>query len=223
MVLIRKAIEIASNAFLRGMERIEPDVSEREVALEMECFMKQHEAEATGFDIIVASGKRSAMPHGRAGAKRIEKGDFILVDYGTSFQGYNSDETCTVILGQPTEEQKRIYQIVKDAHDRAIEIVRPGLPIQEVDRAARDHIRQCGYGDYFGHSTGHGVGLAVHEDPTVNSENKDLLQEGMVFTIEPGIYVPGWGGVRIEDMVYVTSQGAEILTYLPKELRVINS
>ena len=223
LALIRKAIKITSNAFLRGMERIKPDVSEREVALEMECFMKQHEAEATGFDIIVASGKRSAMPHGRAGAKRIEKGDFILVDYGTSFQGYNSDETCTVILGQPTEEQKRIYQIVKDAHDRAIEIIRPGLPIQEVDRAARDHIRQCGYGDYFGHSTGHGVGLAVHEDPTVNSENKDLLQEGMVFTIEPGIYIPGWGGVRIEDMVYVNSQGAEILTYLPKELRVINS
>jgi len=223
LTLIRKAIEIASNAFLKGLERIRPEASERDVALAMECFMKQHEADATGFDIIVASGKRSAMPHGRAGTKRIERGDFILVDYGTGFQGYNSDETCTVISGQPTEEQKKIYRIVKEAHDRAIEVVRPGLPVREVDRAATDHIRQCGYGEYFGHSTGHGVGLAVHEDPTVNSENEDLIQEGMVFTIEPGIYIPDWGGVRIEDMVCVTSRGAEVLTYLPKELRVINS
>jgi Xaa-Pro aminopeptidase len=221
LALMRKAVEIASNSFLYATERIREGVLEREIALEMEFFMKQHGADGLGFDIIVASGKRAALPHGRAGTKRIEKGDFILIDYGTCFQGYHSDETCTVVLGDPSPEQKKIYQIVKDAHDRALERVRPGVPVQEVDRAARDHIGQCGYGEYFGHSTGHGVGLAVHEDPGVNSENKDLIQEGMVFTVEPGIYVPGWGGVRIEDMAVATPQGAELLTYLPKELRVL--
>jgi Xaa-Pro aminopeptidase len=221
LVLIRRAGGIASDAFQHITEKIQEGVPEREIALEMEFFMKQNEADALAFDIIVASGKRSALPHGKAGAKRIEKGDLILIDYGASFQGYHSDETCTVVLGSPSSEQKKIYQIVKEAHDKAVELVRPGIPIQDVDRAARDHIRQSGYGDYFGHGLGHGVGLAVHEDPTVNSENQDLIQEGMVFTIEPGIYLPDWGGVRIEDMVLVTSEGAEVLTRVPKELRGI--
>jgi Xaa-Pro aminopeptidase len=221
LALIRRAGDIASDAFLHITEKIQEGVPEREIALEMEFFMKRNGADALAFDIIVASGKRSALPHGKAGTKQIEKGDFILVDYGAVYQGYHSDETCTVVLGSPTQEQEKIYRIVKEAHDKAVERVRPGVPIQEVDRAARDHIRQSGYGDYFGHGLGHGVGLAVHEDPAVNSENQDLIQEGMVFTIEPGIYLPDWGGVRIEDMVRVTSKGAEILTRLPKELRVI--
>jgi Xaa-Pro aminopeptidase len=221
LALIRKTIEIASNSFSNTIKNIKEGALEREIALEMEFLMKRSGAGGLGFDIIVASGKRSALPHGKAGAKRIEKGDFILIDYGASFQGYHSDETCTVVLGTPSTEQKKIYQIVKEAHDKAIEIVRPGTPIQDIDQAAREHIRRSGYGEYFGHSTGHGVGLAVHEDPTVNSENKELIQEGMVFTIEPGIYIPGLGGVRVEDMVLVTSRGAEILTYLPKELREI--
>ena len=124
-------------------------------------------------------------------------------------------------MARPTSEQKTIFQLVKEAHDRAVALVRPGVSIHEVDAAARDHIRNGGYGDYFGHGLGHGVGLAVHEDPTINAENKNVLQEGMVFTIEPGVYVPNLGGVRLEDMVRVTSQGAEVLTYLPKELVVI--
>ena len=219
--LIRKAVEIASGAFLHATERIRNGVTEGTIAFEMECFMKQHGAEGLSFDIIVASGKRAALPHGRAGDKRIEQGDFILMDYGTCYQGYHSDETCTVVLGKPSPEQEKTYQIVKEAHDLAIEKIRPGIPIEEVDRTARNHIREAGYGDYFGHSTGHGVGLAVHEDPAVNSENKDLLQEGMVFTVEPGIYLPDWGGVRIEDMVLVTAHGPEILTPLSKELRSI--
>ena len=190
-------------------------------ALEMEFFMKKNGAEALGFDIIIASGKRSALPHGRASDKRIEKGDFILIDFGSGFRGYHSDQTRTVVCGKPSSEQEKVYQVVKEAHDKAIEKVRPGIPIGEVDAAARDYIRSQGYGEYFGHGTGHGIGLAVHEDPVVNSENKELLREGMVFTIEPGIYIPDWGGVRIEDMVLVTSQGAEVLTYLPRELRVI--
>jgi Xaa-Pro aminopeptidase len=187
----------------------------------MESMMKRSGADAIGFDIILASGKRSALPHGKAGDKRIEKGDFILIDFGSGFQGYYSDQTRTVVCGSPSAEQQKIYEIVKDAHDKAVEKVRPGIPVAEIDGAARDHIRNQGYGEYFGHGTGHGIGLAVHEDPAVNGENKGLLQEGMVFTIEPGIYLPDWGGVRVEDMVLVTPQGAEVLTHLPNELKVI--
>jgi Xaa-Pro aminopeptidase len=221
LILIRKAIDISSHAFSQITKTLKESVVEREVALEMEIFMKASGAEALGFDIIIASGKRSALPHGKASDKRIEKGDFILIDFGSGFQGYHSDQTRTVVCGNPSAEQEKIYQIVKEAHDKAIEKVRPGIPMSEVDGAARDHIRNQGYGEYFGHGTGHGIGLAVHEDPVVNGENKGPLQEGMVFTIEPGIYIPDWGGVRIEDMVLVTPHGVEVLTYLPGELRAI--
>ena len=221
LTLMRKAIEIASGAFNHALTITREGVHERDVAFEMEFFMKRNGAESLAFDIIVASGPRAALPHGKAGDKRINRGDFILFDYGAKFQGYHSDETCTVVCGSPTAEQKKVYQIVKDAHDRAIESVRPGIPIHEVDGAARNYIKECGYGDYFGHGLGHGVGLAVHEDPPINGENKGVVQEGMVFTIEPGIYIPNWGGVRIEDMVRVTSKGVEVLTRLPKELREV--
>ncbi len=221
LTLIRRAIEISSDAFSRATEKLKEGAVEREVALEMEFHMKRGGADALGFDIIMASGKRSALPHGKASGKRIAKGDFVLIDFGSGFQGYHSDQTRTVVCGSPSPEQTKIYQTVKEAHDRAIKKVRPGIPIGEVDEAARGYIRDQGYGGYFGHGTGHGIGLAVHEDPTVNAENKGLLQEGMVFTIEPGIYLPDRGGVRIEDMVLVTSQGVEILTYLPSELNVI--
>jgi Xaa-Pro aminopeptidase len=221
MALTRAAIDLSSKAFLHIIEMLGDGVVEKEVALEMEFFMKRAGVQALGFDIIIASGRRSALPHGRASEKRIENGDFILIDFGSDFRGYHSDQTRTLICGKSSPEQKKIYQIVKDAHDRAIEKVRPGIPICEIDSAARDYIRDQGYGDYFGHGTGHGIGLAIHEDPAVNGENKDLLREGMVFTIEPGIYIPDWGGVRIEDMVRVTSQGVEVLTYLPTELKII--
>ncbi|MDI7260728.1 MAG: Xaa-Pro peptidase family protein [Thermodesulfobacteriota bacterium] len=219
--LIRRAIDLSSKSFFHIVEMLKQGVVEREIAIEMEFFMKKSGAEATGFDIIIASGKRSALPHGRASNKNIKGGDFILIDFGLRFQGYHSDQTRTLICGNPTLKQKRIYQIVKEAHDRAVEAIRPGIPICEIDKAARDHIHQSGYGKYFGHGTGHGIGLAVHEDPVINGENKGLVEEGMVFTIEPGIYLPEWGGVRIEDMIRVTSQGAEVLTYLPAELMEI--
>ena len=221
LALIRNAIDIASKAFMKTLEGMKDGVPESEAAFGMEISMKKEGAEALGFDIIIASGKRSALPHGKAGSKRIEKGDLILIDFGSRSQGYHSDQTRTVICGKPSSEQEKIYQIVKEAHDRAIERVRPGIPIHEVDDAARNHIRKSGYDQYFGHGTGHGIGLAVHEDPGVNKENKDLLREGMVFTVEPGIYIPDWGGVRIEDMVLATSQGAEVLTYLPTDMKVI--
>jgi len=221
LALIRRAIDISSNAFLHIMEMLREGAVEREIALEMESFMKRGGADDTGFDIIIASGKRSALPHGKASEKRIEKGDLILIDFGSSYQGYHSDQTRTVVCGQPSSEQTKIFQIVKDAHDRAIDRVRPGIPIHAVDAAARDYIRDQGYGEYFGHGLGHGIGLAVHEDPVVNFEGKGLAQEGMIFTIEPGVYLPDSGGVRIEDMIFVTSQGAEVLTSLPRELKII--
>jgi Xaa-Pro aminopeptidase len=221
LALIRTAINISSNAFLHITEMLREGALEGEIAREMEFFMKTNGAEALGFDIIVASGKRSALPHGRASGKRVEKGDFILIDFGSRFEGYHSDQTRTLVCGKPSSEQEKVYQVVKEAHDKAIELIRPGIPIHEVDEAARGHIRKCGYGEYFGHGLGHGIGLAVHEDPFLNSENKGLVQEGMVFTVEPGIYIPDWGGVRIEDMVRVTPKGAEILTDLPGERGVI--
>ncbi len=219
IALVRTAIDLSSKALLHAIEIVREGVVEKEVALEMEFFMKRNGAQALGFDIIIASGKRSALPHGRASDKRIEKGDFVLIDFGSGYQGYHSDQTRTFVCGSASPEQRKVYQTVKDAHDRAIDSVRPGIPICEVDAAARDYIRSKGYGDYFGHGTGHGIGLAVHEDPVVNGENKDLLSEGMLFTIEPGIYIPNWGGVRIEDMVRVTANGPEVLTYLPTELQ----
>ena len=221
LAMTRNAIDISSKAFLHIMEILQKGTLESTIAFEMECFMKRHGAETTGFDIIVASGKRSALPHGKASSKPIENGDFILIDFGSRAEGYHSDQTRTLVCGKPSSEQKKVYQIVKDAHDKAMEKIRPGVPIQEVDEAARNYIQKQGYGEYFGHGTGHGIGLAVHEDPAVNKENKDLVQEGMVFTVEPGIYIPDWGGVRIEDMILVTSQGAEVLTDLPRELKMI--
>ncbi len=221
LVSIRKAIDIASKAFEHILSIAKEGVSEKEIALEMEFSMKKDGSEATGFDMIVASGKRSAYPHGRASLKKIERGDFVLIDFGSSFEGYYSDQTRTLICGNPTKDQKKIYQIVKDAHDKAIEKARPGITIREVDAEARDYIRNCGYDEYFGHGTGHGIGLAVHEEPIINKENEERLQEGMVFTIEPGIYIPEWGGVRIEDIVRITSNEAELLTYLPRDLRII--
>ena len=221
LAAIQRAIDIASKAFEHALGTVREGSLENDIAQEMEFSMKRNGAENLGFDIIVASGTRSALPHGKASTKRVEKGDFILFDYGCRAFGYHSDETITVVIGEPSAEQRKIYQIVKDAHDKAVETARSGIPLNRVDAAARDHIRNSGYGDCFGHGLGHGVGLAVHEDPTVNADNRGIVQEGMVFTIEPGIYIPDWGGVRIEDMVRVTAQGAEVMTYLSKELRVL--
>lgn len=219
--LIRAAIDLSTKSFLHIMERLREGGTEREAAFEMEFFLKKNGAEGTGFDIIIASGKRSALPHGKASDKKIEKGDFVLIDFGVRFQGYHSDQTRTLVCGTPTPEQEKVHRIVREAHDKAIEAVRPGVPICEIDRVAREHIQKQGYGEYFGHGLGHGIGLAVHEDPVVNGENKGLLQEGMLFTVEPGIYLPGWGGVRVEDMVMVIPGGAEVLTYLPRDPKEI--
>jgi Xaa-Pro aminopeptidase len=158
------------------------------------------------------------MPHGRASDKVLRAGELVTIDFGAVKDGYHSDETVTVAVGRPGERECEIHEIVKQAHDRAIAAVRPGMNCRELDAVARDYIRDRGYGDCFGHGLGHGVGLNIHEKPVISPRSETVIQEGMVFTIEPGIYIPGFGGVRIEDTVVVTADGCRVLTQSPKEL-----
>lgn len=218
---IKKAIELGTAGLCAAKKYIEPGIVERDIALKIEMTMKKKGAQGLSFDIIVASGSRASLPHAKASDKRIKKNELIIVDLGAKLQGYNSDETCTFIVGKPTTKQKEVYQIVKDAHDMAIEAVMPGVKASYIDSVARYFIRSAGYGKYFGHGTGHGVGLAVHEWPNISPYNDSIVEEGMVFTIEPGIYIPKWGGVRIEDMVLVTKDGCEVLTEMSKEMQVL--
>jgi Xaa-Pro aminopeptidase len=218
---IKRTIDIASKSLKENIWRIKPGTGENEIALELEFSMRRNGADGISFDTIVISGARSALPHGKPSEKRIDEGDFIIVDFGSRCGGYYSDETCTFFCGKPSRRQKEVYQIVKDAHDRTIASVRPGRRAMELDAIARGWIKDAGYGAYFGHMTGHGVGLAVHENPVIGPESEDVVEEGMIFTIEPGIYIPGWGGVRIEDMVLVTGNGCDVLTNFSKEIEII--
>ncbi len=218
---IKRAIELANSGFDLAAERIAPGIAEKGVASMIEEEVRERGADGMAFEIIVASGERAALPHGKASDKKIEKGDFVIVDMGVSLEGYNSDETRTFIVGRPSARQKRIYQIVKEGHDKAIDAVKSGAKASDIDAVARGSIRRRKMGKYFGHGTGHGVGVAIHEAPAISPSSHDLLEEGMVFTIEPGVYIPGWGGVRIEDMVHVTELGCEVLTTGNKELTVL--
>jgi Xaa-Pro aminopeptidase len=218
---IKRAIAIAEAAWEKAVEMARPGVREDAVALEFEYHMRAGGSEGVAFEPLVASGPRSALPHAKPTARRLGTSDLLLFDFGARFGGYCCDESCTVVLGQATEEQRRIYGIVKDAHDRAIERIKPGIKLAEIDAAARDYITSAGHGPNFGHGTGHGVGLAVHEWPTVGKDVSEEAAAGMVLTIEPGIYIPGWGGVRIEDTVRVTAEGCEVLTQISKDLMSI--
>jgi Xaa-Pro aminopeptidase len=220
--IIREGIGIAANGFNQIKDQIRTGTTERDVALALEFALRKAGAEKMSFDTIVASGKRSALPHGIASAKKIRSGEFVTIDFGIQYQGYCTDETCTVITGAPTQKQKKVYSTVQEAHDRAIDKIKPGVSSKEVDSAARDHIEKRGFGKYFGHGTGHGVGLSVHEEPRLSPLTSVALEEGMVVTVEPGIYIPNWGGVRIEDMVLVTRDSREVLTVLPKRLEVLS-
>ena len=216
--IIRRSVDIVDRAWAELVQQIKPGITEKEVALELEFLMRRQGAEGRAFDFIVASGERGALPHGVAADKQILSGEAVTVDCGAVYQGYHSDMTRNFIFGQPNQKQLEIYQIVLEAQLAGLEAVRPGVPAAEVDKAARDVIKKYGYGDYFGHGTGHGVGLAIHEGPRVSFQEKELLLEpGMVITVEPGIYLPGWGGIRIEDTVLVTAAGYQILTQTPKQ------
>jgi Xaa-Pro aminopeptidase len=219
--LIRTAVEIADKAWASMLNQLEIGQTEEEIALELEFIMRRAGASGTSFDFIVASGRRSALPHGRASSKKIQKGEFITVDFGAVYQGYCSDITRTVIMGEPDERQKEIYELVLAANYAGIKAVKPGLKGKEVDAVARNIIEKAGYGEFFGHGLGHSVGLSVHEGPNLNMREERTLEPGMIVTIEPGIYIPDWGGVRIEDMVLITEQGCEVLTCSLKGLTVI--
>lgn len=219
--LLARSAELASRSLLAICNEIRPGAKERDVALALEFAMKQAGAEEKAFDFIVASGIRGALPHGKASDKQIKAGELVTLDFGGIYQGYYSDETVTVAVGMPDERQREIYGIVKEAHDLALAAVKPGVSFRELDAIARDFIAVRGYGEFFGHGLGHGVGLEVHEKPVISYRGEGNAEAGMVFTIEPGIYIPGWGGVRIEDTVAVTPDGCRCLTKVPKELVVL--
>ena len=218
---IRAAQELTEQAFHHILPQIRPGVTERELALEIEFYMRRQGAEGVAFDPIVVSGENSAKPHGVPTDKAIEKGDFVTMDTGAMLDGWHSDMTRTVAVGNPTDEQREIYEIVLRTQETAIRAVRRGADCEQVDAAARTVIRDAGYGEAFGHSTGHGVGMEIHEAPNLAPGSRRILMPGNVVTIEPGIYLNGKFGVRIEDMVVVTETGCKNLTKCPKKLIIL--
>lgn len=221
LVKIRKAEEIGDAAFSYILEKIKPGMTEAEISFELEFYMKRHGASKLSFDTIVASGVNSSMPHAKVTERKIEIGDFITMDFGCVYQGYCSDMTRTIAVGNPTEEMKKVYQIVLDAGRRAMEQIAEGKKCSYIDSLARDYIKEQGYGEYFGHGLGHSVGLDIHEEPRFSRKCDTGLKENMVITVEPGIYLPGRFGVRIEDLVAVTRDGFYNLTRSEKELVIL--
>ncbi len=215
---IKKAASIADQAFTHICSYVKPEMTEHEVALELEFFMKKKGASSLSFDTIVASGTRSSLPHGVASSKKIEQGNLITIDFGCVYEGYCSDMTRTIVLGKANAKQKEIYNIVLEAQENALAAIKPGIKGLDVDQIAREIITARGYGENFGHGLGHGVGLEIHEQPTLSPKGNIILQSGMVVTDEPGIYIPNFGGVRIEDLILVTETGNEILSKSPKKL-----
>ncbi len=216
---LRAVAALHREAFSAIEKMLRPGVREKDIALELELALRRLGAEEKSFDFIVASGPRGAMPHGVASDRCLQAGELVTIDFGARMAGWCSDETLTVAVGEISSELRRIYDIVLAAHDAAMEAVLPGMSLKALDAVARDLIVEAGYGDHFGHGLGHGVGLEIHEYPAVSPRAEKCVEEGMVITIEPGIYVPGLGGCRLEDTVLVTSNGAEPLTVLPKSFK----
>lgn len=216
--LIRRAVSIADIVYSKVIRQLEPGVREKDLALEIDCCLRRNGADKEGFNTIVASGPSSALPHASAGDRIISKGDLVIFDYGAKVSGYHSDITRTIVVGRPTKRQTSIHSIVLEAQSRAIDAIRPGVKGGEIDEIARSYITKCGYGDHFVHGLGHGIGLAVHDGRILGRNSDFELAPGMVLTVEPGIYIPGWGGVRVEDDVLVTQSGCEILTKSPRAL-----
>jgi Xaa-Pro aminopeptidase len=216
--LMRKAAELTSEGMRVASEMVAAGVKENEVAAEIEYAMRRHGSSGTAFETIVASGVCSAYPHGGCSDKEIREGDLVVVDVGATFKFYRSDMSRTFVTGKPSEKQKKLYEVVMTAQEKGFEAVKPNVKAKDVDAAARKVIADAGYGEYFVHSLGHGVGLEVHEPPTLSPDCKDVLAAGNVVTVEPGVYLVGFGGIRIEDTVLVQKKGAEKLTNGPYAL-----
>jgi Xaa-Pro aminopeptidase len=215
---IRQAEAIGDRAFARLIPELRLGMTEKQVAARLEFYMKEERAEGFSFDTIAASGVHSAMPHAVPTDKVLEEGDFLTMDFGCLYKGYCSDMTRTVVMGKASDEQKKVYETVLKAQETALQGIRPGMTGKEVDALAREVIEKAGYGKQFGHSLGHSVGLEIHEKPLFSSKEETVIQPGMVITVEPGIYIEGFGGVRIEDVVVITEDGCENITHSPKNL-----
>lgn len=220
IALMKKAAEISSSAIFSLIAQIKPGCTEKDLALQLEMNARKSGADQLAFEAIVAAGANSALPHARPTDKKIKKGNLIVIDFGVKCKGYCSDETCTIAFGELTDKQKNAYQSVRNAHDRAIAIIKANIPASDVDSCAR-HIFGEKYRRYFAHGTGHGIGMEVHEAPRLASNSKDILEAQMVVTVEPGLYFPGLWGIRIEDTVLVKENGCEKLTKMDKELVII--
>lgn len=218
VALIRSAVQLGSSLFNRALKVLRPGVTEAEVAGEIEHAARRGGAQGMSFETIVAGGRRSALPHGVASSQAITNKGFVVLDFGVILGGYCSDMTRTVHMGRASRQAREMYQVVREAQEQAIAAVRPGAKAGEVDYAARRVLQKAGLGRYFTHSTGHGLGLEIHEPPRLGKGQTEVLEPGMVVTIEPGVYVAGRGGVRIEDVVVVTAKGCEVLTPTTKEL-----
>ena len=216
--LLRQAAKLTDDAFTHILDFLRAGRSEVAVALELERFMREHGAEGPSFETIVASGHRSAMPHGTASSKTIETGDLVTLDFGALVDGYHADMTRTVAVGELTDAHTQLYAAVLRAQKAAVAALAPGKSGREMDAVARDSLTEDGLGEYFSHSLGHGVGLEIHEGPRLSRLSEGVLEPGMSVTIEPGAYIPGDAGVRIEDLAMITKTGYELLSHSPKEL-----
>jgi len=218
LAAIQAAIDLGDAAFDNVAARMEPGWTEKQAAWEIEKYMREHGGEAVSFETIVAGGPWAAMPHAYPRDRALEQGEMVVIDMGVRLDGYCSDLTRTLFLGRPDDQFKKVYDIVLGAQLTAEELVQAGMSGVEAHNLAHRVIEEAGYGENFGHGLGHGVGLAVHELPSLARTSKDVLAEGMVVTIEPGIYITGWGGVRIEDMVVIQNGRARVMTRAPKLL-----
>jgi Xaa-Pro aminopeptidase len=218
---IQRAVHITDRVFQKILGILKAGQSELEIGAEISYWHKRYGAEGDAFEPIVASGARGALPHGRPSEKKISKGDLVTLDFGCRYNGYSSDLTRTVAVGRPGARAKKIYGVVLDAQCKAIDASQAGVKTAHLDRLARDHIKREGFGKYFSHSLGHGLGIEIHEQLRLSASSKETLKAGNVVTIEPGIYVPGFGGVRIEDDIVIRQNGCDVLNTAPKELIIL--
>jgi Xaa-Pro aminopeptidase len=219
--VLRRGAACLDLAFSHILGFIKPGLTEEEISLELEIFLRRMGAQSASFRFIVASGERGAMPHAVASKKRLAQGELVTMDFGALFQSYATDMTRTVCLGKPEQKQKHVFAVVREALERAAAALKPGMTGKEADAVARGIIVEAGFGEYFGHGLGHGLGLEAHEWPVLSPRAEMFLEAGMTLTVEPGIYISGWGGVRLEDMMLITATGAEAMTFSSHELTII--